>query len=70
MAAIKIQRKIPCNKGFTPTDFKVFIFKVAPIKNKVMVKPILAIATICGAMVAVAGIYVFKSIAKINKPIK
>lgn len=54
-AAIKIQRKIPCNRGFTPTDFKVFMFKVAPIRNKVMVNPILAMPTICGATIAVSG---------------
>ena len=53
--AINIQRKTPCNKGFTPTDFKVLIFNVAPIKNKVTVKPILAIPTIPGAIMAVAG---------------
>ena len=46
---------MPCNKGFTPTDFKVFTFNVAPIKNKVIVNPIFAIFTICGAITAVAG---------------
>lgn len=53
--AINTQRKTPCSKGFTPTDFKVLLFNVAPIKNNVMVKPILAILTILGATMAVAG---------------
>ena len=53
--SINTQRKTPCNKGFTPTDFKVFIFKVAPIRNKVIVKPILAILTMPGAIMAATG---------------
>lgn len=50
---MNIQSDIPCNKGFKPTDFNAFRFKPAPIKNKVTVRPILAIETKCGAIMAV-----------------
>ena len=53
--AIKIQRKTPCSNGLTPTALSVFIFRVAPIRNKVIVRPIFAMLTICGATMAVEG---------------
>ena len=44
--AIMIHNITPCRSGFTPTVFKVSLDKAAPIKNSVMVKPILAASTI------------------------
>jgi hypothetical protein len=34
--------------GLNPTDFKTFLFSPAPIRNKVIVKPILEAKTKCG----------------------
>lgn len=53
--AINIHRITPWSKGLAPTAFKEAKFKVAPIKNKVMVKPILATPKIVLEKTAIWG---------------
>ena len=61
---------IPCSKGLKQTDSSTVRDKPAPIKNKVSVKPDLAIFIKTGLITATAGMYVLTIMARINNPIK
>ena len=52
---IAAHKTTPCNKGLNPTDANILRDKPAPIRNKVNVNPVFAMATIYGLINFITG---------------